>query len=84
MSNSKYSQSNLKKKFKLTALQLSALVILPLFIFALVVKVQERQENESSANKMVSTQNSQQQNYMIQATSQPVNHDSKVIEDSAK
>lgn len=78
--------SQLKKKFKLTALQLTALFILPLFVFALVVKVQEKQESESSSNEIVSTQDSQPKNYMIQTVSQPVIHDSENIEnsDSAK
>jgi uncharacterized membrane protein len=79
-------QSNLKRKLRLTALQWSALVILPLFVFALVVKVQERQDGENSMNEIVSTQDSQQKNYMIQTISQPVIHDSEKIEssDSAK
>jgi uncharacterized membrane protein len=78
--------SNLKNKFRLTALQWSALVILPLFIFALVVKVQERQEIESSRDKIVSTQNSQQENYMLQSASRPIIHDSRHVgnSDSAK
>jgi hypothetical protein len=73
MNHSKYSLSNFKTKSRLTALQLLALVILPLFVFALVVKVQERQETESSADKIVSTQDFQQKNYMIKA----VTHDSE-------
>lgn len=82
MNHSKYSLSNLKTKYRLTALQLLALIILPLFVFALVVKVQERQESESSTDKIVSTQDFQQQNYMIKA----VSHDSESSgnSDSAK
>ncbi|WP_375560053.1 hypothetical protein ACE193_20395 [Bernardetia sp. OM2101] len=78
--------SNLKKKFKFTALQWSALVILPLFIFALVIKVQERQESENTVDKVVNTQNSQTESYMIQTVSQPVVHDSERSKnsDSAK
>ncbi|AFM05445.1 hypothetical protein Fleli_3105 [Bernardetia litoralis DSM 6794] len=78
--------STLKKRFKLTALQLTALFILPLFVFALVVKVQEKQESKSSSNEIVSTQDSQQKNYMIQNVSKPIIHDSKNIatSDSAR
>lgn len=78
--------SNLTKKFKLTALQWSALIILPLFVFALVIKVLERQETEETIEKIVSTQDSQQKKYMIQRVSQPVIHEVERIgnNDSAK
>ena len=66
--------SNIKRKFKLTALQWSALVILPLFIFALFMKIQERQEAEDSSDKLIHTKNSEPKNYMIQTVSQPVSH----------
>ena len=80
------SYSKLRGKFRLTALQLSAIFILPLFIFALIVKIKERQENESSTTKIVSTQNSQQQNNILQASSKTVNHSSEGLRnsDSAK
>lgn len=80
------SYSTLKKKFKLTALQLTAIFILPMFIFALIAKVKERKENEHSVEKIVSTQNTQQKDYMIQTVSQPVTHHSETIgsSDSAK
>ncbi len=78
--------STLKRKFKLTALQMTAIFILPMFVFALIAKVKERKENELSVEKIVSTQNTQQKNYMIQTVSQPVTHHSETIEnsDSAK
>lgn len=70
--------STLKRKFKLTALQITAMFILPLFVFALVVKVKERKENESSIDKVVSTQNSYNQYFIIHT----VSHDSKNVKNS--
>jgi len=75
MNHSNY--SHLKRKFKLTALQLTAIFILPMFVFALIVKVKERKESENLVEKIVNTQNSQQQNYIIQTVSQPVTHHSE-------
>ena len=64
--------STLKRKFKLTTLQLSALVILPLFIFALAIKIKQRQEKENTAQQIIITKDTQQQDYMTKTASQPV------------
>jgi uncharacterized membrane protein len=75
-----------RRKLRLTALQLTAIVILPLFVFALVVKVQEKQESENRVSKIVGTQNSQKENYILQTASRPITHNSESVgnSDSAK
>ncbi|WP_338764438.1 hypothetical protein WAF17_21850 [Bernardetia sp. ABR2-2B] len=77
--------SSSKRKFKLTTLQWSALIILPLFVFALFMKIQERQEAENYS-ELFSTEDNHKENYMIQTVSQPVIHNPEEIEnsDSAK
>ncbi len=70
------------RNFKLTALQLSAFIILPLFVFALASKIKEKKEFENSANEIIVKQDSQQQNYNIKTVSQPVIYRSKELEDS--
>lgn len=80
--NYSYSNSKPRRKLRLTALQLSAIFILPLFIFALVVKVRERQETENSANKIVSTQKPNKQNNMIKTTSQGIIPNSESLDNS--
>ncbi len=77
-----YSQSKLKRKFRLTTLQLSALVILPLFVFALITKVKEKKETESSSNEIVVTQSMQQEKHIIYTVSQSMTQNSESVEDS--
>ncbi len=61
-----------KKKFRFSALQLSAFLILPLFTFVLIIKVEEKQENEILISKKIEAKNLKQQKYMISTVSQPL------------
>ena len=71
--------SAVKKKFKLTTLQVSALIILPLFVFALTIKIKERQTKEEATINVVVAEETLPYNYSVQTVSQPIVQDKKVI-----
>ena len=77
--------STVKKKFKLTTLQVSALIILPLFIFALTIKIKERQTKENTTeNAILNVEEAPQYNYSVQTVSQSVAQEDESVVGSAK